>query len=263
MAAILALSSFGSGKKYLSDRVDTYSHVSVPYVKGRLIFNSVMHSLLALKRTLEKAVEVEDEDLEAEIFRKLYNPWIVQVTLESCFNVEPEKSGSSLDFDPWKGVVGSIFYQSVVDFMNMQTLRWYEQIAFNNLSARATDKLIKDVSQSALRKAARAGRFSAASYIFQTSMKSKLLLCSAGFTVEQVLTLYYWDPTKPFSLQTYVLVTLPKMLIKRVGVRLICMSAGAAIGTAIKPGSGTTYVMLLTDFAISPIAQAQVDAILG
>ena len=54
-----------------------------------------------------------------------------------------------------------------------------------------------------------------------------------------------------------------RKFIKKIGVRLIVMGAGAAVGTAIKPGTGTTIALLATDYLVTPIASGMVDNVLG
>ena len=105
MAAILALSSLGKqgSKVYLKDKVDTYQHVSVPYGKQRLLYNGALYTLLAIKRTLEKAIEADDEEKEAELFRKLCNPYVVEWTLTNCLGMETGSDGADItSFNPGK-----------------------------------------------------------------------------------------------------------------------------------------------------------------
>ena len=47
-------------------------------------------------------------------------------------------------------------------------------------------------------------------------------------------------------------IAIHELIFKRVGVRLLVMSASAAIGTLVKPGVGTTMVVLVVDFALMP-----------
>lgn len=264
MAAILALSTLGkqNSKVYLKDKVDTYQHVSTAYGKSRLIFNGALYTLLAIKKTLETAIEVDDEEKETELFRKLCNPYIVEWTLTNCLGFEKSSGESDIvDFNPWEGFHNNVTYACLIDFSNTQIQRWYEELALKYMTSQTCDKLIKSVSNSAIRKAERFGSFTAATFMFQTTVKAQFLPCSAQFTVSQLVYFYYGKSDEKFSIVRYLGRDLPKELIKRIGVRLVVMGAGAAIGTAVKPGTGTTIALLATDFLVTPIACNVVESI--
>lgn len=268
MAAVLALSSikyFDNGKEYLKDKVSTYQHVSWTFLKYRVVYNNGLHSLLAIKQTLEKAIEVDDEEIETELFRRLCNPYIVEWTLINCLGFK-QKKGNEVDiinFNPWEGFLNNVSFACFIDFSNTQILRWYEDLALQCLPIHTCDKLVKNVSKSAIRKAARVGRFSAATYIFKTTVEAQLLACTAQFTVGQLVYFYYGNPEEKFSITCYLGRDLPKEIIKRIGARLVIMGIGAAIGTAIKPGTGTAVALMVTDFAVTPVVSNAIDKIIS
>ena len=75
---------------------------------------------------------------------------------------------------------------------------------------------------------------------------------SALNVVERMYQIACNGQPKGLSMTRYLTYNVPVEIFKRVGVRLLVMSASAAIGTLVKPGVGTTMVVLVVDFALMP-----------
>ena len=79
------------------------------------------------------------------------------------------------------------------------------------------------------------------------------LFCTAAIPCsERMYQIACNGQPKGLSMTRYLTYNVPVEIFKRVGVRLLVMSASAAIGTLVKPGVGTTMVVLVVDFALMP-----------
>ena len=246
----------------------TYGHISPGFFQQKVVINGAILSILALKKTLEKLIELQeqgnhDDLVEAAYFEKLYNPPLIRM-FNPWYN---EEEDDFLDgFDPWEGFSHALGRMTFIDFCLIQTQRWYEDMACNNLSMGISRKLCGNIKDIAVTTAKESGRLSAASIVFKASMESKLLYCSAGLTVnvvENLLRIVIKGQPKGLSTFRYVTYHIPLEVFKRVGIRLFVMSASAAIGTLIHPGTGTTLTILIVDFISMPICYSLVNRAAG
>ena len=257
MAATYALSIAATSAKVspYDFKKPTYGHMNLGFLQQKVIINGAIFSILALKRTLEKLIEMQergqhDEAIEALYFQKFYNPPIVRM-----FNPYYNEDEDFLDFDPWEGFSTLLVRQTCIDFLLVQTQRWYEDLACMKLPMEVSRKLCGEIKTIATPSAQSQGRLSASAIVFQASMESKLLFCTAGLTLNVVERMYQIacnGQPKGLSMTRYLTYNVPVEIFKRVGVRLLVMSASAAIGTLVKPGVGTTMVVLVVDFALMP-----------
>jgi hypothetical protein len=267
MAATYALTiSATSSNDALDFKKPTYGHMNYGFLKQKLVINSAIFGTLALKRTLEKLIELQesgnhDETIESAYFQKFYNPPIVRM-----FNPYYNEDDDFIDFDPWDGFSKLLMRQTFIDFCLIQTQRWYEDLACLRLPVEVSRKLCGEIKQIAIDAGEKHGRLSAAGIVFKASMESKLLFCSAGLTLsvtESLCKILIWGQPKGLSTMQYVTYHIPVEIFKRVGVRLFVMSVGAAVGTLIKPGIGTTMTVLVIDFVSMPILYGAINRAAG
>ena len=101
-------------------------------------------------------------------FEKLYNPPLIRM-FNPWYN---EEEDDFLDgFDPWEGFSHALGRMTFIDFCLIQTQRWYEDMACNNLSMGISRKLCGNIKDIAVTTAKESGRLSAASIVFKASME--------------------------------------------------------------------------------------------
>ena len=115
-----------------------------------------------------------------------------------------------------------------------------ERVARGALERGFVRKLTKDVQASALRKAARAGPLRAALLIPHTQFRSAFGFCAASALVDCVWLVLRLPGAMGTRATAMALATLP--------LTLLSSCAGAALGTALMPGLGTTIGSLAAEW---------------
>ena len=124
----------------------------------------------------------------------------------------------------------------------------FERISLLYLPVKLTDRLTKDITQSAVRKAQKLGRLRAAIKIPRTALFAQILPLLSQFLVEVGIIIYECKLSKAKNTKSVWRLILRKA--KQYMYIYLASAAGAAIGTLIYPGTMTMICSVLAEVSV-------------